>query len=190
MTKKIVSWEIIDHGADHPDYFQGIGCSLTEFDACYTGAGFSSLKSALEDAAEQLAMDDAEIPAELENEIAAASDKDWVESTNAENRPAERWTVQHVGYCGMTLMTEDFESESEARQFITDRIGKLTDEGFQCFEDLNTARSFEIQEPENCAMVPDAAGHIYLRSNEQEIEKYNENCDTVYYAGIRVKFSE
>jgi hypothetical protein len=53
MMQKIERYEIVDHGVDHSDYFQGCGVAYTEFDKCYTGAG-RSLKEALGDALEQI----------------------------------------------------------------------------------------------------------------------------------------
>jgi hypothetical protein len=51
--KKIKEFEIIDHGYEHNQYFQGCGVSLTRFDRCYTGAGYSA-KEAYKDAVEQV----------------------------------------------------------------------------------------------------------------------------------------
>lgn len=53
-AKRIAEYEIIDHGEDHPQYFQGCGVSFTRFDACYTGVG-ENAKEAYEDAADQVA---------------------------------------------------------------------------------------------------------------------------------------
>ena len=50
------SFEIIDHGPDHAQYFQGCGVAFTRYARCYTGAGFSG-KEALSDALDQMAMD-------------------------------------------------------------------------------------------------------------------------------------
>lgn len=47
-------YEVISHGIDHSQYFQGCGVSYTPFDHVVTGAG-SSAWDALDDAREQLA---------------------------------------------------------------------------------------------------------------------------------------
>ena len=52
--KKILSYEIINHGVDHSDYFQGCGTAFTEFDIAVTGIG-NNAKEAYEDCLEQLA---------------------------------------------------------------------------------------------------------------------------------------
>ncbi len=54
-THKIASFEIIDHGIDHCQYFQGCGTSYTEFDSAATGCGENALE-AFDDALEQIAM--------------------------------------------------------------------------------------------------------------------------------------
>jgi hypothetical protein len=52
---QITKFELISHGFDHSQYFQGCGTSFTEFDHVQTGCGGSE-KEAFEDALEQLCM--------------------------------------------------------------------------------------------------------------------------------------
>jgi hypothetical protein len=47
--KRITSYELIPHGFDHSQYFQGCGVSFTEFEHVQTGAGCSE-QEAFEDA--------------------------------------------------------------------------------------------------------------------------------------------
>jgi hypothetical protein len=54
MRKAIESFEIVDHGIQHEQYFQGCGVSFTEFTDCATGIGNDHCE-ALEDCLEQLA---------------------------------------------------------------------------------------------------------------------------------------
>lgn len=51
---KIKNYEIIDHGADHMQYFPGVCAAFTPYDDCVTGWGVTP-QEALEDALEQLA---------------------------------------------------------------------------------------------------------------------------------------
>lgn len=53
-THKIASFEIIDHGIKHSQYFQGCGVSYTNFNEVATGCGQNATE-ALEDALEQIA---------------------------------------------------------------------------------------------------------------------------------------
>lgn len=53
--KMITDYEIVRHGIDNSQYFQGCGTSFTDFDEVATGIG-DNPKEAFEDAAEQLAM--------------------------------------------------------------------------------------------------------------------------------------
>jgi hypothetical protein len=53
---KLISYEILDHGMDHNQYFQGCGTAFTNFTHVWTGAGNSS-KEAYNDALDQAYMD-------------------------------------------------------------------------------------------------------------------------------------
>jgi len=52
--KPIAEFEIVDHGIEHPDYFQGCGTSFTRFDDVATGIG-ECPADAIDDAIESLA---------------------------------------------------------------------------------------------------------------------------------------
>jgi len=51
---KITEWEVIQHGIEYADYFQGCGTTCTRFNHVVTGIGMTELE-ALEDAIECLA---------------------------------------------------------------------------------------------------------------------------------------
>jgi len=51
---KIADYEIVDHGLDYPDYFQGCGCAYTPFDNVVTGIGMNPAE-AFDDCLEQIA---------------------------------------------------------------------------------------------------------------------------------------
>jgi hypothetical protein len=55
--KKPTDHQVIDHGVDGSQYFQGCGVSCTEYTDVYTGIG-DSAHEALEDALEQAATSD------------------------------------------------------------------------------------------------------------------------------------
>ncbi len=50
---KITSFQVVDHGIEHAQYFQGCGVAFTEYDECVTGCG-NDAAEALEDAIESL----------------------------------------------------------------------------------------------------------------------------------------
>jgi hypothetical protein len=52
--EKIREYEIVDHGVENVQYFQGCGVAFTEFSLCVTGAG-QNAKEAYEDAVDSLA---------------------------------------------------------------------------------------------------------------------------------------
>jgi hypothetical protein len=48
VPQLIVKFELIDHGLEHPDYFQGCGVALTKYEACFTGIGATPYEAAHE----------------------------------------------------------------------------------------------------------------------------------------------
>lgn len=50
--KKAIAYEIVNHGYEHSQYFQGCGTAFTDYDICITGSG-NNAKEAYEDAVEQ-----------------------------------------------------------------------------------------------------------------------------------------
>ncbi len=52
MKTNLSSYEIVRHGIEYPDYFQGCGVSFTDFDEVQTGIGDTE-REAFEDALEQ-----------------------------------------------------------------------------------------------------------------------------------------
>ena len=54
MSKSINSFQVLDHGVQHEQYFQGCGTAFTPFESVATGIGESPY-DAMEDALEQLA---------------------------------------------------------------------------------------------------------------------------------------
>jgi hypothetical protein len=45
---KVTKFEIVDHGLEHPDYFQGCGVAFTQFEEVYTGHGQTPYEAANE----------------------------------------------------------------------------------------------------------------------------------------------
>lgn len=50
-SKPVASYEVIDHGIEHSQYFQGCGVAFTEYADCFTGCG-NDASEALDDAIE------------------------------------------------------------------------------------------------------------------------------------------
>ncbi len=65
--KTIKSFEIINHGVEHSQYFQGCGLSHTAFEDIATGCG-DSAKDALDDALDSLAENDWDVSS-VKNEL-------------------------------------------------------------------------------------------------------------------------
>ena len=65
--KKLIDFEIVNHGPEYSDYFQGCGTAFTKYDMAVTGIG-DNAKAAYDDAVEQLYQMDIE-PASLDRKI-------------------------------------------------------------------------------------------------------------------------
>lgn len=65
MNHKITSYQILRHGVEHSQYFQGCGTSFTSFDNADTGIGDTE-KEAFEDALECIAMSESFEAGEIE----------------------------------------------------------------------------------------------------------------------------
>lgn len=63
---KVIEYEIINHGMEHSQYFQGCGVYGTRFTHVWTGIGDSS-KEAYNDALDQMFMDDREAAEKMPN---------------------------------------------------------------------------------------------------------------------------
>jgi hypothetical protein len=55
MATKVKDFEIVNHGYEHAQYFQGCGVSFTRFEHVATGAGHTA-RDAYGDACEQICM--------------------------------------------------------------------------------------------------------------------------------------
>jgi hypothetical protein len=53
--RAVADFEIVRHGIDNSQYFQGCGVAFTEYEACFTGIG-NNPNEALDDALEQAAV--------------------------------------------------------------------------------------------------------------------------------------
>ncbi len=60
MASKITSFQVVDHGIEHAQYFQGCGVAFAEYDECVTGCG-DNFAEALDDALESIAQSDANV---------------------------------------------------------------------------------------------------------------------------------
>ena len=53
-ARVVVAFEVVDHGSEHEQFFQGCGIAFTEFEECATGTG-TTAREAFDDALEGLA---------------------------------------------------------------------------------------------------------------------------------------
>lgn len=83
-THQITSFEIIDHGIEGSQYFQGCGTAFSKFDHAVTGAGENALE-AFDDALEQIASWESVDLTLIENSP---------EYKKAKTKKAQRFTVE------------------------------------------------------------------------------------------------
>lgn len=99
----VVSFEFIDHGIEHPDFFQGCGAALSAWDWCFTGLGGTPYEAAHE-------------ALEL-----ASHDHRWNDAVMSD---AETWIEEHMG---RTLEAfEPIPDDSDARYHVSIRIKTIT----------------------------------------------------------------
>lgn len=118
MKKKIIDFEILDHGVEHSQYFQGCSAAFTDFEDCFTGIGYSQ-KEAFEDALNQISdtCEFKDIPEELLEELKNADDTDLVSKVLKENLPDTIYRVRFSAWNGITWKYE-YTDLSDARKGI------------------------------------------------------------------------
>lgn len=88
--------------------------------------------------------------------------------------------VQHHSYCGMSGVPACFDTRAEARQYVADRLRRYR-RNFQVTT-LESGKQWEILEPSDCAMVPDACGTLSLQSVTYECRECGCQHDTPHDA--------
>lgn len=91
-TKAIADYEIVDHGIEWSDYFQGCGTAFTEYSDVATGCG-EDYESALEDALESLAQNGWDVESVKPGEHDDDSVTAWIER----NREPENEGTEYDG---------------------------------------------------------------------------------------------
>jgi hypothetical protein len=90
------------------------------------------------------------------------------------------YQVEHISYCGMRGIPTCFDTEEEARQYAADFIRryrrryKLTT--------LQPGEKWEVLEPENTVLVPDACGVLSIEHVTYECFECGTHHDTKHDA--------
>ncbi len=71
------------------------------------------------------------------------------------------WRLIHAAYCGMSIPQGEFEDRADARSAAAQLIRLRRREGYPVSM-LNRGWRWEIEEPENCMLVPDECGVLML----------------------------
>jgi hypothetical protein len=185
-AKIVQSVDVVSHGVDNSQYFQGAGVSFTEFDDCATGVG-NSEREALEDALESLAQSGEwafrpELGFPPEPDPSDYSERDEVAETLADYAPRIPAPVFELvrlppDGSGPYALGEPTESLAEAFDNLRRRVASFARKGFAIvalsersepairpdsdpaaleFNSDGDVRAFELQSPE------DGSGGDYL----------------------------
>lgn len=71
------------------------------------------------------------------------------------------YSVKHTSYSGLSGIPEVFEDRERARTECAHRLRRLRKR--YPVVTLTPGETWEVREPEGCAMVPDACGVLHLR---------------------------
>ena len=82
------------------------------------------------------------------------------------------YTLKFHAFCGMTTLDETTGDRTDARKMAADLIRRRR-HGDHPVRLLEKGASWEVQEPEDCMMVPDTAG--ILRLHEEEEDEWDED---------------
>jgi hypothetical protein len=88
--------------------------------------------------------------------------------------------VQHNAYCGMSDVPACFDTHEEAHAYAASRIARYR--RHFAVTTLETGQAWEIQEPVDCAMVPDACGLLTLSHQTFECRECGSACETQHDA--------
>lgn len=103
MRKPITDYELIDHGIDGAQYFQGYTTSFTKFNRCETGCG-ANFAEALDDCFEQIASDGEYEIDGLEDRIKKDDDvTEWPTKPNTNEYHAENEDSEMYYYVSIRL---------------------------------------------------------------------------------------
>lgn len=75
------------------------------------------------------------------------------------------YIVQHHAYCGMSGLKHKFDTIEEARSYIAQYLLRRRKQEYPVTT-LHRGTEWEILEPEDCFMVPDACGILTLEQEE------------------------
>jgi hypothetical protein len=75
---------------------------------------------------------------------------------------AHSYEVCFAGHCGMSGLDVPCEDMEEVREELAERIRSARKAG-QPVSVIKPGEEYELQEPPDCALVPDSAGILYIR---------------------------
>lgn len=137
MSVKVTEFELIDHGIDNPQYFQGCGTAFTRFSHVVTGVG-DNPREALDDALEMAAQGDPSVDTEdlFARIIAEEGDNEALVTDEEGNKQFPETPSAHADMLEANGLTEpdrdDFETDEEYEAALEEY-----EEGCEEFEDCD-----------------------------------------------------
>jgi len=193
--KSVERWEVEDHGVEHSQYFQGAGLAFTTFESIGTGIG-DSPGEALDDAIEQLAMEDWKFPdsllAELRADLGTEEEinRDFVAESIEAELPEEKWTVQRHSYSGLAYEMQSFEDKDSARDYVASLLRNRRRDFDMRVSVIARGSHWECLDPDDAVLVSDFAGTVGLNGNQSERDSAREdmfeNSELHYFVSVRV----
>ena len=89
-------------------------------------------------------------------------------------------TVQHQAYCGMSSVPHAFDTLPDARAYVAHKLARLR-RRYPIITHVNGSE-WEVCEPNDCAMVPDACGVLRLNHITVECRECGSACETEHDA--------
>jgi hypothetical protein len=86
------------------------------------------------------------------------------------------YQVQHYAYCGMSGIPQTFDTLTDARIYIAGRLRRYRRR--YPVVTLEAGSAWEVCEPEDCAMVPDACGTLSLRHVTHDCRECGRACES------------
>ena len=86
------------------------------------------------------------------------------------------YRLNHVAYCGMPGVPEYFDDPQDARKDAAERLRRYRRR--YAVTTLERGKEWEIMEPEDSVLVPDACGVLYLSHITFECKECGTACET------------
>lgn len=85
--------------------------------------------------------------------------------------------VKHTAYCGLTSIPREADDLHDARTIAARRLRSYRRHGFP-IATLTRGEEWEILEPDDCQMIPDACGILWIEHEQHECPECGSEHET------------